>query len=74
MVLKTVFSTPRCRNSQSGFSMVELMVVVSIMVIMTGIVVFSFRGNKRSYVADDEATKVLSFFREAYQRALSQRC
>jgi prepilin-type N-terminal cleavage/methylation domain-containing protein len=73
MVLKTVFSTPRCRNSQSGFSMVELMVVVSIMVIMTGIVVFSFRGNKRSYVADDEATKVLSFFREAYQRALSQR-
>jgi type II secretory pathway pseudopilin PulG len=73
MALKNRFATPKPVNSQSGFSMVELMVVTIIMIIMTGIVVFSFRGNKRSYVADDEATKILSFFREAYQRALSQR-
>jgi prepilin-type N-terminal cleavage/methylation domain-containing protein len=73
MGLKKRFATPNSNHSQHGFSIVELMIVVSIMVIMTGIVVFSFRGNKRAYVADDEATKVLSFFREAYQRALSQR-
>src|SRR5689334_18774204 len=73
MVLRKVFSTPTGKNSQSGFSVVELMVVVIVMAIMTGVIVFSFRGNKRAYIADDEATKVLSFFREGYQRALSQR-
>jgi prepilin-type N-terminal cleavage/methylation domain-containing protein len=73
MALRKIFPTPAGRNSQSGFSVIELMVVVIITAIMTGIVVFSFRSNKRSYIADDEATKVLSFFREAYQRALSQR-
>lgn len=73
MVLRKDFSTPTGKNSQSGFSVVELMVVVIVMIIMTGVIVFSFRGNKRAYVADDEATKVLSFFREGYQRALSQR-
>jgi prepilin-type N-terminal cleavage/methylation domain-containing protein len=73
MALRKIFPTPTGRNSQSGFSMIELMVVVIIIAIMTGITVFSFRSNKRGYVADDEATKILSFFREAYQRALSQR-
>src|SRR5215204_3513657 len=73
MALRKIFPTPASRDSQSGFSMIELMVVVIIIAIMTGITVFSFRSNKRSYVADDEATKILSFFREAYQRALSQR-
>lgn len=73
MALRKIFPTPASRSSQSGFSVVELMIVVIVMAIMTGIVVFSFRSNKRSYIADDEATKVLSFFREAYQRALSQR-
>lgn len=73
MVLRKDFSTPTGKNSQSGFSVVEIMVVVIVMMIMTGIIVFSFRGNKRAYIADDSATQVLSFFREAYQRALSQR-
>jgi prepilin-type N-terminal cleavage/methylation domain-containing protein len=73
MALRKIFPTPTGRNSQGGFSMIELLVVVVIMTIMTGVVVFSFRSNKRSYIADDEAAKVLSFFREAYQRALSQR-
>jgi type II secretory pathway pseudopilin PulG len=73
MTLKKVFPTPIGRNSQSGFSIIELMIVVIVMMIMTGVVVFSFRGSKRSYAADDEAAKVLSFFREAYQRALTQR-
>jgi type II secretory pathway pseudopilin PulG len=73
MALRKIFPIPASKNSQSGFSMVELMVVTIVMIIMTGVVVFSFRSNRRSYAADDEAQKILSFFREAYQRALAQR-
>ena len=66
-------STTAPRNSQSGFSMIELMIVFIVISVLTGIAVISFRSSKRSYAADDEATKILTLFREAYQRALSQR-
>ncbi|MEW6129468.1 MAG: prepilin-type N-terminal cleavage/methylation domain-containing protein [Acidobacteriota bacterium] len=58
---------------ERGFSMIELMVVVSIIIILTTAAVIGFRGNKRAYAAEDEAQKILSFFREAHQRALAQR-
>lgn len=60
-------------NRQGGFSMVELLVVLVLITILTAVTVVGFRGSRRAYAADDEATKVLSLFREAYQRALSQR-
>lgn len=60
-------------KQESGFSLVELLVVVAISVILTTITVLSLRSNKRSFAADDEATQVVSFMREAYHRALSQR-
>jgi prepilin-type N-terminal cleavage/methylation domain-containing protein len=73
MSVRKIFSTTAPRNSQSGFSMIELMIVVIMITILTGIAVISFRSSKRSYAADDEAIKMLSLFREAYQRALTQR-
>ena len=60
-------------KEESGFSVVELVVVVAISIILTTVAVFSLRANKRSYAADDEATQILSFMREAYHRALAQR-
>jgi prepilin-type N-terminal cleavage/methylation domain-containing protein len=64
---------PDAPASQRGFSIVELLVVVSMIVILTTITVFSLSANKAAYGPDDEATQVVSYFREAYQRALSQR-
>lgn len=58
---------------QAGFSMIELLIVVALIAIITTVTVIGFRGSRRAYAADDEATKVLGYFREAYQRALSQR-
>ncbi|GEM_PF-1558980 len=65
--------SPNVRAAENGYSMVELMVVIALLVIMTGVTVFSLRGNKRAYGADDEAMKILSMFREGYQRAITQR-
>jgi prepilin-type N-terminal cleavage/methylation domain-containing protein len=73
LLARNFISTRTTQNRQSGFSMVELMVVIVLTTIMTTAIVMSFRGSKHSYAADDEAMKMLSFFREGYQRALSQR-
>ena len=56
-----------------GFSTIELVVVVGIITILTAITVFSLTSGKRNYSTDDEAAKVVSLLREAYQRALAQR-
>ncbi len=61
------------RRKESGFSVIELLLVVAIMVILTAIAVTNLTANKRLYSPDEEAAQAISFFREAYQRALSQR-
>jgi prepilin-type N-terminal cleavage/methylation domain-containing protein len=61
------------RDSHSGFSLIELLIVIAVMGIMTTVAVFALRSSKRSYAPDDEANQIVSFFREAHQRALTQR-
>jgi prepilin-type N-terminal cleavage/methylation domain-containing protein len=61
------------QRPEAGFSLIELLVVVAMVVILTTISVFALRSSKRSYAPDDEANQIVSFFREAHQRALSQR-
>ena len=58
---------------EAGFSLIELLIVIAMVVILTTISVFALRSSKRSYAPDDEANQIVSFFREAHQRALSQR-
>jgi prepilin-type N-terminal cleavage/methylation domain-containing protein len=60
-------------GSDAGFSMIELLLVLAVTAVLTGITIFSLRSSKRSYAPDDEATQIVSYFREAHQRALSQR-
>lgn len=60
-------------KDQRGFSMLELLLVVAIVVILTAIAVSNLTANKRLYSPDEEAAQAVSFFREAYHRALSQR-
>ena len=60
-------------GSEDGFSLIELLIVIAMVVILTTISVFALRSSKRSYAPDDEANQIVSFFREAHQRAISQR-
>jgi prepilin-type N-terminal cleavage/methylation domain-containing protein len=60
-------------KNEEGFSLVELIVVMVIIAIMTGVTIFALRGNKESYKTDDQALQILDMLQEARFRALSQR-
>jgi|SRR5262249_2792348 len=71
---KNISSTER-RGLRSdrpeGFSLIELLVVITVIAIVTGIAVFQFVNTREAYNADDAAYKVMNYFREAYSRAVS---
>ena len=58
---------------QDGYSLLQLLVVLSIMIILTAAAVFSLTPQRRAYRTDDAAGQVTNFLRDAYQRALTQR-
>lgn len=60
-------------REEKGFSLVELLVVVSIVAIMTVVGIMSFSRSKELYKTDDQALQMVDMFQEARFRALSQR-
>jgi Tfp pilus assembly protein FimT len=65
--------SPRIGADARGHSVIELLIVVSIIVILTAVTIFSLNGNKAAYKADDQALRILDFIREANSRALTYR-
>lgn len=61
------------RRDANGFSVIELLIVVAIVIILTAAAVFTLTPQRRAYRTDDAAGQVTNFLRDAYQRALSQR-
>lgn len=60
-------------RGEDGYSLLQLLVVLSIAIILTAAAVFSLAPQRRAYRTDDAAGQVTNFLRDAYQRALSQR-
>lgn len=65
--------SPRIGSNERGHSLLELLIVVSLIVILTAIAIFALNGNKAAYKADDQSIKILDFIREANSRALTYR-
>ena len=61
------------KRTERGFSVVELLIVVGLMIILTAISVFAIRPTRKNISADDAAELVTNYLREAYHRALTQR-
>lgn len=59
-------------SSAQGFSLIELLVVITIMAILAGIAFMSFTTPAK-YAPDDQALKLLDLIQEARQKALTQR-
>lgn len=56
-----------------GFSIIELLIVLTVITILMGISLFYLSAHQRLYRPDEEAEKLIDIFQEARQRALTQR-
>lgn len=56
-----------------GFSIVELLIVLTVITILLGISLFYLSGHERLYRPDEQALKIVDVFQEARQRSLTQR-
>jgi prepilin-type N-terminal cleavage/methylation domain-containing protein len=59
-------------SSQAGFSLIEVVIVLTVLVILSSMAVMTF-WNSRKYSADDQAKRMIDVFDEARQKALNQR-
>lgn len=60
-------------SNQSGFSLIELLVVVGIVMLLSGLMLFYLSAHQKLYKPDDQALQLADILQEARQRALAQR-
>lgn len=61
------------KNSESGFSLIELLIVLIISSIMLAVTGYYFVAHQKLYKPDDQSLKIIDILQEARQRALTQR-
>ena len=66
-------STFNHRRCESGFSVTELLVVLSIIAVMSAVTIFYASPHKKLYQPDDQALQIVDILQEARQRSLTQR-
>lgn len=64
---------PEERSMERGFSILELLVVVGIIIVMTTAVLFYATAHKKLYQPDDQSLQIADMLQEGRQRALTQR-
>lgn len=60
-------------KQERGYSIVEMLVVISIITVMAAISIFYATGHKKLYQPDDQALQITDVLQEARQRSLTQR-
>lgn len=65
--------TNKHTNSNSGFSLVELMMAITIISIMSTVALIYYTTSKKLYKADEQALQLTDLLQEARQKALTQR-
>jgi hypothetical protein len=69
----TLTESRRKFHDETGASLFELLVVVVIATIMSGVSIFYFSGNSKMFKPDDQSLKLIDLLQEARQRSLTQR-
>jgi type II secretory pathway pseudopilin PulG len=59
--------------SERGFSLLELLAVVVVIMILTSVSLIYLSGTRKLYNTDEEALQIIDLIQEARQRALTQR-
>ena len=61
------------KTGEQGFSLIELLMVVVLILIITTVSLFYLTGTRKLYNTDEEALQVIDLIQDARQRALTQR-
>ena len=56
-----------------GFSMVELLIVMAVIFILSGVSLFYLSGHQKLFRPDEQSLKIIDLMQEARQRSLTQR-
>jgi prepilin-type N-terminal cleavage/methylation domain-containing protein len=65
--------TSKQKNTESGFSLIELLIVLIISSIMLAVTGYYFVAHQRLYKPDDQTLRIIDILQEARQRSLTQR-
>lgn len=60
-------------KKQEGFSLIELIIVLVILMILGGVSIFYLSAHQKLYKPDDQSLIIIDFLQEARQRSLTQR-
>jgi type II secretory pathway pseudopilin PulG len=60
------------KNNQDGFSVIEILIVLGIIMVISGASVFYLSGHQKAYKTDDQTLIVIDFLQEARQRSLTR--
>lgn len=60
-------------KTEAGFSIAELLIVMTVMVVMTSISLYYLYSHQRIYMPDEQASHFIDMLQEARQRALTQK-
>lgn len=60
-------------SGEKGFSIIELLVVLTIATVMASFSIFYLAGHQRLYKPDEQSLKLVDLLQEARQRSLTQR-
>lgn len=61
------------RKTEAGFSLAELLIVLSIVMVMICVTGYYFLAHQKLYKPDDQTLKIIDVLQEARQRSLTQR-
>lgn len=67
------YKFPDVSNNQSGFSLVEVLLVLTLIVFVGGAASFYLSGHQKLYKPDDQTLQIADILQEARQRSLTQR-
>lgn len=60
-------------KSNAGYSLIELLIVLTIITVMSAVTGYYLTFHKQAYRADDQALQIIDVLQEARQRTLTQR-
>ncbi|HEX8398319.1 MAG TPA: type II secretion system protein [Pyrinomonadaceae bacterium] len=69
----TMLKTRNRKTKQSGFSLIEMLMVIVIGFILATVSIFYLAGHKKLYKAEDQALQIIDVLQDAKQLALNER-